>query len=115
MYLRTMVSLGISWICQSIAPEETLNIFEPFESSLRCGLRDNPEDLSDVWCEEEVLFDWATRAMGQVRLQPLGSVHVKGQGTNQNVGLERHSMDPIRYFFPCLQFPHNYYSCVQEC
>lgn len=26
---------------------------------------DNPEDLSDVWCEEEVLFDWATRAMGQ--------------------------------------------------
>eukprot|EP00435_Cladocopium_sp_Y103_P037963 s1949_g10.t1 len=26
---------------------------------------ENPEDLSDVWCEEEVLFDWATRAMGQ--------------------------------------------------
>ena len=27
--------------------------------------RDNPDDLSDVWCEEELLFDWATRAMGQ--------------------------------------------------
>lgn len=27
--------------------------------------RENPEDLSDVWCEEELLFDWATRAMGQ--------------------------------------------------
>lgn len=26
---------------------------------------ENPEDLSDVWCDEEVLFDWATRAMGQ--------------------------------------------------
>eukprot|EP00434_Breviolum_minutum_P034145 symbB.v1.2.030211.t1/scaffold3381.1/size58006/6 len=22
---------------------------------------ENPEDLSDVWCEEELLFDWATR------------------------------------------------------
>ncbi|CAJ1438422.1 unnamed protein product [Effrenium voratum] len=26
---------------------------------------DNPDTLTDVWCDEEVLFDWATRAMGQ--------------------------------------------------
>ena len=57
----------------NISPEETSTHSKPAPGATPSGyaacLRENPEDLSDVWCDEEVLFDWATRAMGQAQLQ----------------------------------------------
>eukprot|EP00913_Durusdinium_trenchii_P010774 g10107.t1 len=44
---------------------------------------DNPDTLSDVWCEEEVLFDWATRAMGQAETY-YGDVIPAEPATNTN-------------------------------